>query len=78
MILIRQAQYRAPPAPTRLRYQKGNRVKGAILRHSRQGAKLQAARNKKLVYVLTTPSPQTKECCDDPSASIAPGKLGTQ
>jgi len=46
MILIRQAQYRAPLAPTRLRYQKGNRVKGAILRHSRQGAKLQAARNK--------------------------------
>merc|ERR1719193_2182679 len=27
-------------------YNKGNKVKGVILRHSRQGAKLQAARNK--------------------------------
>merc|ERR1719265_1008730 len=27
-------------------YNKGNKVKGVVLRHSRQGAKLQAARNK--------------------------------
>merc|ERR1712190_415810 len=27
-------------------YNKGNKIKGVILRHSRQGAKLQAARNK--------------------------------
>ena len=39
-----------------------------------------AARTGRLVYVLTTPSPQVPECCDDPSAAAAavgPGKLGT-
>ena len=37
-----------------------------------------AARNGKLIFVLTTPSPQVRECCDDPStAPLAPGMLGT-
>ena len=40
--------------------------------------KTKAAKNGKLIFVLTTPSPQVPECCDDPSAvPVAPGQLGT-
>merc|ERR1712167_60249 len=45
---------------------------------TRQFNRTKAARNGKLVFVLTTPSPQSPECCDDPShAPVVPGTLGT-
>ena len=41
--------------------------------------KTKAGKTGKLAFVLTTPSPQTKECCTDPAASSStrPGMLRT-
>jgi hypothetical protein len=43
---------------------------------TQQLQRTKAAKNNKLIFVLTTPSPQIPECCDDPS-STTPGSLGT-
>ena len=40
--------------------------------------KTRAGKAGRLAFVLTTPSPQTKECCTDPSDPAVPGMMGTE